>query len=154
MTDRVKIVAVVSACCVLVAAPEIQARADGLGTALYTGINGLRSPCGAIRDDARLTAAAQRHADDMLHSGLSGHIGSDGSSPQTRIAEAGYRTHATGEIVYWGTGTAANTNQALDSWMQSPPHRAIITNCAFGAGGFATAFDGNKMTAVGDFAAP
>lgn len=155
MTKKAEIVAVVSMCLALVAAPEMEARADGLGSALYSGINGLRPPCGAIRDDARLTAAAQRHADDMLRSGLSGHIGSDGSSPQTRIAEAGYtRTHATGEIVYWGTGSAANTGQALDSWMHSPPHRAIITNCAFTAGGFATASDGNKMTAVGDFAAP
>jgi uncharacterized protein YkwD len=38
--------------------------------------------------------------------------------------------------------------------MSSPGHRAIILNCAFTAGGFATATDGNKMTAVGDFAAP
>ncbi|OBB94600.1 secretion protein [Mycobacterium sp. 852002-30065_SCH5024008] len=122
---------------------------------MYSGINGLRQPCGPLTDDPRLRVAAQRHAEDMLRTGLSGHIGSDGSSPRTRIAEAGYtRTPATGEIVYWGTGSAANPTQALDSWMQSPPHRGIIVNCAFTAAGFATASDGNKMTAVGDFAAP
>ncbi|OBB65250.1 secretion protein [Mycobacterium sp. 852014-50255_SCH5639931] len=122
---------------------------------MYNGVNGLRQACGPLTDDPLLRLAAQRHADDLLHTGLSGHIGSDGSSPQTRIAEAGYvKTHATGEIVYWGTGSAANPAQALDSWMQSPPHRGLIGNCAFTASGFATASDGYKMTAVGDFAAP
>ena len=91
----------------------------------------------------------------MLMSGVGGHIGSDGSSPQARIADAGYtRTGYTGEIVYWGTGSAATPSAALDLWMESPAHRAIILNCAFTAGGFAIASDGNKMTAVGDFAGP
>ena len=110
----------------------------------------------SIADDPRLTVAAQRHANDMLKNGVDGHIGSDGSSPQARIADAGYtRTGYTGEIVYWGTGVlAATPTAALDAWMNSPPHRAIILNCAFTAGGFATAWDGNKMTAVADFARP
>ncbi len=158
MTKKLEIAAVFSFCSVLVAIPgtvaEFVAHADDSGTALYSGVNGLRQPCGPLRDDPRLRAAAQRHADDMLHAGLSGHIGSDGSSPQTRIADAGYtRPPATGEIVFWGTGSAASPTQALDSWMQSPPHRGIIGNCAFTAAGFATAWDGTKMTAVGDFAA-
>lgn len=156
MTKKIEIVAV--CLCVLAATQsfvaESVARADDFGTALYSGVNQLRQPCGPLQDDPRLRAAAQRHADDMLHSGLSGHIGSDGSSPQVRIADAGYTgPHATGEIVYWGTGSAANPAQALDSWMQSPPHHGLIVNCAFTASGFATASDGNKMTAVGDFAA-
>ena len=91
----------------------------------------------------------------MLMNGVGSHIGSDGSSPQARIADAGYaRTGYTGEIVYWGTGSAATPSAALDLWMESPAHRAIILNCAFTAGGFAIASDGNKMTAVGDFAGP
>lgn len=159
MTKKAAIVAISSFCSVLMATAgtvsEFVARADDSVAVLYSGVNGFRQPCGPLTDDPRLRVAAQRHADDMLRTGLSGHMGSDGSSPRTRIAEAGYnRTPATGEIVYWGTGSAANPTQALDSWMQSPPHRAIIVNCAFTAGGFATASDGNKMTVVGDFAAP
>ncbi|GAA4294703.1 CAP domain-containing protein [Mycobacterium paraffinicum] len=159
MTKKFEIVAIFAFCCVLMApmgtGAESVARADDPGTALYNGINGLRQPCGPLTDDPRLRAAAQRHADDLLRTGLSGHIGSDGSSPRTRIADAGYtRAPATGEIISWGTGSAATPTQALDSWMQSPPHRGIIVNCAFTASGFATASDGNKMTAVGDFAAP
>ncbi len=128
------------------------ARADYSATGLYTGINQLRPNCGAIGDDARLTSAAQRHADDMLRTGTFSHTGSDGSSPRARIAQAGYgRTGSTGEIVYWGTGSAATASAALAFWMNSPAHRAEILNCAFNSGGFATAWNGNMMTAVVDF---
>jgi uncharacterized protein YkwD len=157
MTSKVKIVAALPFCTVVITAlgmiTAIGVRADDSGTAVYNGVNRLRQTCGAMGEDPRLTAAAQRHANDMLKSGLGGHIGSDGSSPQARIADAGYiRAGSTGEIVYWGTGSAATPGAALDAWMGSPPHRAIIMNCAFTAGGFATTSDGNKMTAVGDFA--
>jgi len=159
MTTKRKIVAVSSICTasitVLGTVAGFPARADDLGTAVYNGVNRLRQTCAAIGDDPRLTVAAQRHANDMLNTGVDGHSGSDGSSPQARIADAGYtQTGYTGEIVYWGTGSAATPTAALDSWMKSPSHRAIIVNCAFTAGGFATAWDGNKMTAVGDFAGP
>ena len=159
MTSIAKIVTLFSSFTVLVAAPgtvaDFTAHADDLGTAVYNGVNQLRQPCGVINDDPSLTVAAQRHANDMLKNGVDGHIGSDGSTPAARIADAGYAgTGYTGEIVYWGTGSAADPAAALDLWMESPAHRAIITNCAFTAGGFATAWDGNKMTAVGDFAGP
>ena len=131
------------------------ARADGLAAGLHTGVNQLRQACGAVGDDARLTAAAQRHANDMLQNSNYSHTGSDGSSPRARIAEAGYGGGgSTGEIVYWGTGSGATASAALDFWMQSPGHRAIILNCAFTTGGFATAWNGNMMTAVVDFAGP
>ncbi len=159
MTRTVKIVAAFAICSVFTTVLDTvtgsRARADDSGTALYSGVNRLREACGVLGDDPRLTEAAQRHANDMLRSGLGGHVGSDGSSPQARIADAGYtRAGFTGEIVYWGTGSAATPGAALDGWIGSPPHRAIILNCAYTAGGFATASDGNKMTAVGDFASP
>jgi uncharacterized protein YkwD len=159
MTVKVKIVAVLPICAVLITAlsavADLPARADDLGTAVYSGVNRLRQTCGVIGDDPGLTAAAQRHANDMLKTGVGGHIGSDGSSPQARITDAGYtRTGYTGEIVYWGTGSLATPSAALDAWMGSPPHRSIILNCAFTAAGFAVASDGNKMTVVGDFAGP
>jgi uncharacterized protein YkwD len=159
MTMKGKIVTVFSSCTVLITAlgtvADFTARADDLGTAVYNGVNRLRQTCGVIDDDPRLTVAAQRHANDMLKNGVDGHIGSDGSSPGARIADAGYTsTGYTGEIVYWGTGSAAAPAAALDLWMESPAHRAIIMNCSFTAGGFAAAWDGNKMTAVGDFAGP
>jgi uncharacterized protein YkwD len=157
MTRKVKIVAVFSICTAFITAPGASAgfaaRADDSGTAVYTGVSQLRQTCGPMGDDPRLTAAAQRHANDMLQNGLNGHIGSDGSSPNSRITDAGYTGAGyTGEIVYWGTGSNATPSVALDLWMDSPAHRAIILDCAFTAAGFATAWDGNKLTAVGDFA--
>jgi len=157
MTTKVRSIAMFAIGAVFVTVPgtaDVGARADDSGSAVYSGVNRLRGACGPIGDDPRLTEAAQRHANDMLKNGLNGHIGSDGSSPQARIADAGYRGRYSGEVVFWGTGSAANPSVALDSWMQSPPHRAIILNCAYTAAGFATAWDGNKMTVVGDFAAP
>lgn len=157
MAKKVEIIAVFAIFTAFITSPwtlsGFVAHADDSGGALYSGINQLRPGCGPISDDPRLTEAAQRHADDMLRNGVSGHIGSDGSSPQARITAAGYRSRYSGEIVFWGTGSAATPKEALDMWMQSPPHRDIILNCAYNAGGFATAWDGNKMTAVGDFAA-
>lgn len=130
------------------------AQADFRASGIYAGVNQQRQSCGAITEDARLTAAAQRHADDMLRNSVFSHTGSDGSSPQARMADAGYGVASTGEIVYWATGSAATAEGAIAFWMQSPGHRAIILNCGFSAGGFATAWNGNMMTAVGDFAGP
>ncbi|HEY9304039.1 MAG TPA: CAP domain-containing protein [Mycobacterium sp.] len=130
------------------------AHADDLATTIRGGVDQLRQPCGVIGDDPRLTAAARRHADDMAKNGVAGgHIGSDGSSPQVRTGDAGYTGGGyTDEIIYWGTGSRATPNAALDWWMQSPAHRAVILNCALTAAGFAIAWDGNKMIVVGDFA--
>lgn len=131
------------------------AHADDSASGLHTGVNHLRQPCGAIGNNPSLTAAAQRHANDMLGNRNYSHTGSDGSSPRARITEAGYgRAGSTGEIVYWGTGSAATASAALAFWMESSGHRALILNCSFTEGGFATAWDGNMMTAVVDFAAP
>jgi uncharacterized protein YkwD len=94
MTRKVEIVAVLSICTLFITAFDtvagFAARADDLGTAVYSGVNRLRQTCGVIGDDPRLTVAARRHANDMLKNGLDGHIGSDGSSPQARITDAGY----------------------------------------------------------------
>jgi uncharacterized protein YkwD len=154
-----KVTPIVSICAVFISplgnVGGFAASADDLGIAIYNGVNQLRQTCGVIRDDPRLTAAAQRHADDMVVNGLDGgHIGSDGSSPHARIVDAGYRAGYTSEIIYWGTGSRATPSAALDLWMESPVHRAVILDCALNAVGIATAWRGNMMIAVGDFASP
>ena len=87
MTTKRKIVAVSSICTasitgVLGTVAGFPARADDLGAAVYNGVNQLRPTCAAIGDDRRLTLEAQRHANDILTTGVDGHTGSDGSSPQ------------------------------------------------------------------------
>ena len=156
---KVNTIAVLSVCAVSVmpvgAVVGFAARADDIRAAIYNGVSELRQSCGAIGDDPRLTAAAQRHADDLAINGVErGHVGSDGSLPRARVLDAGYTTlRAASEILFWGSGTRANPSTALDLWMQSPPHRAVILDCAFTAVGFAIAWTGNTMIAVGDFAA-
>ncbi|PRC44956.1 CAP domain-containing protein [Mycobacterium sp. ITM-2017-0098] len=155
---KIRFVRVFAICAVVTTALSTtagpSAHADDRAKGIHAGVNQQRQSCGPISEDARLTAAAQRHANDMLRNSVFSHSGSDGSSPRARMTDAGYGAGATGEIVFWATGSAATADQAIAFWMQSPGHRAIILNCAFTAGGFATAWDGNMMTAVGDFAGP
>jgi uncharacterized protein YkwD len=157
---KLKIIAVLSVCAVLTipvgTVAGIPARADDFRAAILNGVSDLRQSCGVIGDDPRLTAAAQRLADDLVINGVEGgHIGSDGSSPRARIVDAGYlRPGNTSEIIYWGSGSHANPNAALEWWMQSPPHRGVIQDCAFTAVGFAIAWARNTVVAVGDFAGP
>jgi uncharacterized protein YkwD len=157
MAMKVKIIAVLSVLTMPVGAvADYPARAEDFSAAIYSGVSDLRQECGTIGDDPRLTAAAQRQADDLVINGVEeGHVGSDGSSPQARILDAGYiRPGNTGEIIFWGSGSHANPSAALDMWMQSPAHRAVILDCAFTAVGFAAAWSGNTLITVGDFAGP
>jgi uncharacterized protein YkwD len=155
---KFKIMVVLSVCTASMVpvgvAAGFAARADGVGDAIFNGVSELRQACGPIGDDPRLTAAAQRHADDLAVNGIErGHIGSDGSSPRARVLDAGYaKPGGTSEILFWGSGSRANPSTALDLWMQSPPHRGVILDCAFTEVGFATAWSGNTLIAVGDFA--
>ncbi len=110
--------------------------------------------CPAVARDPNLTVAAYRHATDMRDNNQRQHTGTDGSTPQSRIAEAGFKpASATGEIMYWSDG-ASDYKAAVAWWMQSPPHKAIIENCAFTHVGFGVFYPGGtKYYAVGDFGA-
>lgn len=70
--------------------------------------------------DARLTAAAQRHAADLAAGDLLEHAGSDGSTPAARVSEAGYGWTFVSENVAAGYATAEAVVQA---WFLSPGHR-------------------------------
>ena len=134
----------------LAAAP---AQADEGGT-LLNQVNATRAAngCGPVAPNPQLTASAARHANDMLISGVADHTGSDGSSLVQRVTDAGYTSYANlGEVVFWGTGFAATPATAVTWWMNSPGHRAIITDCGLTEAGFSAVSNGDKMTAAGDF---
>jgi uncharacterized protein YkwD len=133
------------------------ADAGDLSGALLNEINAVRAAngCGPVSPSPQLTAAAARQAADMLTSGVVGHVGSDGSSVAQRVTDAGYTSYANlGEVVFWGTGSAGTPATAVNWWMNSPGHRAIITNCSLTEAGFAAVSNGYKMTAAVDFGAP
>ncbi len=134
----------------------VPAQADGgdQGGAVLSEINATRAAngCGPVAANPQLTAAAARHANDLLANGAEGHTGSDGSSLAQRVTDAGYAPYAAlGEIVFWGTGSAGTPAAAVTGWMNSPGHRAIIVDCEFADAGFSAVSDGEKMTAAGDF---
>jgi len=92
-----------------------------------------------------LTAAAQRHADDLAAHQIWSHTGSDGSTPQQRIAEAGYAawTWNSGELVasenFWtGHGTIED---AIAFFLEDPPHRGNILSTVYREIGIGVAAD-------------
>jgi uncharacterized protein YkwD len=95
-------------------------------TELANLINSARAEAGlpALTVNAALTAAAQGHSVDMACHGLISHSGSDGSSPQQRIAAAGYFASRSSEIIY-GSGYPQT---AFDWWMNDQVHRDEILN--------------------------
>ncbi|MEU2023880.1 sigma-70 family RNA polymerase sigma factor [Streptomyces sp. NPDC016469] len=84
--------------------------------------------CGPVTGNDRLTTAAQRHSEDMAARDYFSHTSQDGSDPGERITAAGYRWSTYGENIAKGQRTPADV---MNSWMNSPGHRANILNCSF-----------------------
>ncbi len=84
--------------------------------------------CAPVTENARLTRAADDYSDVMAESGVMSHTGPDGSTMTTRVEAAGYAWSTLGENIARGQADAA---AVMESWMNSPGHRANILNCSF-----------------------
>ncbi|MEU6271971.1 sigma-70 family RNA polymerase sigma factor [Streptomyces populi] len=84
--------------------------------------------CGPVTEDPQLEDAAQAHSADMAARDFFEHTNPDGADPGERITAAGYRWSTYGENIAMGQQTPA---AVMDSWMNSPGHRANILNCSF-----------------------
>ncbi|AOR36656.1 RNA polymerase [Streptomyces fodineus] len=84
--------------------------------------------CGPLTEDPQLQKAAQGHSDDMAARHFFDHTNPDGADPGQRITAAGYRWSTYGENIAQGQQTAS---AVMESWMNSPGHRANILNCSF-----------------------
>lgn len=84
--------------------------------------------CGALTANATLTKAAQGHSDDMAARDFFDHTNPDGAGPGDRVTAAGYPWSTYGENIAMGQSTP---EQVMESWMNSPGHRANILNCDF-----------------------
>ena len=76
-----------------------------------------------------LGAAAQGHSIDMNNTGTQSHTGSDGSSPQTRMANAGYtNSSSSAEDAYaWGSSVMETMQAFLIDWgVADDGHRTNI----------------------------
>jgi uncharacterized protein YkwD len=90
-------------------------------TNFYRSQSGLQP----LQLNAKLTAAAQAHSQDMALNDFFSHTGSDGSTSSSRIQSTGYLYSAVGENIAEGYATPEEVVQA---WMNSPGHRANILN--------------------------
>ncbi|MFD8598947.1 sigma-70 family RNA polymerase sigma factor [Kitasatospora sp. NPDC059646] len=105
-------------------------RSADLGQQVLDLVNVQRAQagCPAMRSNAQLTAAAQAQSDDMAARSFFDHTNPDGEGPQQRIDAAGYEWSGWGENIARGQKDAA---AVMNSWMNSPGHRANILNCKF-----------------------
>ncbi len=91
-----------------------------------------------LRHNSKLEDAAQIHSDDMQAQDYFNHNSLDGRAPLDRITAAGYlipfeecnctKSYSTGENIAKGQDTAAF---AMQTWMDSPGHRANILSPDF-----------------------
>lgn len=97
----------------------------------------------ALAIDARLTSAAQSHANDMAQRRVVTHTGSDGSNAGQRIKVHGYSWRTWAENAAGGQSTA---EEAVNAWMNSAGHKANILNGDMGNVGVAAAVGSNGVT--------
>ncbi|MCB0217601.1 MAG: hypothetical protein H6648_10165 [Caldilineae bacterium] len=96
---------------------------EALEDELIRLINARRSEAGKppFVKRPRLTHAARRQASDMAAGDFGSHIGSDGSTPESRLIDAGYRYRlVSADFQTGGGGDAAGL---VDLWMGQPTTR-------------------------------
>ena len=88
-------------------------------------INKARTDAGlpALTVNAQLAAAAQSHSTDMACFSLLSHSGSNGSTIQQRVADAGFSGNYVQEMIY---ADRVYPQTAFDWWMNDAIHRAVI----------------------------
>ncbi|MGH3634476.1 MAG: CAP domain-containing protein [Mycobacterium sp.] len=83
-----------------------------------------------VRINPQLRQAAQRHTQDVLNNrNLDGDIGSDGSTPQDRAANAGFQGKAA-ETVAINPAVAISGIEILNQWYSNPAYVALMSDCA------------------------
>jgi len=94
---------------------------------LYVYINAARSAFSLPPLDYgyELSAAAQQHAHDKARFPDNPHVGTDGATAAERLLRAGYRGGYAGEATAWGF---ADPRLAVEFWMNSDSHRALLLN--------------------------
>ncbi len=83
-----------------------------------------------LREAARLRHAAVGHSRDMVGDGYFEHTTPEGRTMVDRILRARYvredQGWMLGENLAWGTGSLSTPRGAVESWMDSPGHRANV----------------------------
>lgn len=93
-----------------------------LATEIAAGLNEGRRANGEapLRFNRKLGRAAMVHACDMVVHDFFDHSGTDGSTIQTRVRNAGYDDCIVAENIAWGY---PRSEQIISGWLNSPGHR-------------------------------
>jgi uncharacterized protein YkwD len=88
-------------------------------------LNGMRvaSDLLPVSYDERLDRAAQKHAQDMADNNYFSHTSLDGQTVLERIQAEGYDARGWGENI---AGRQQSDQEALDAWINSPDHNALL----------------------------
>ncbi|MBA2505651.1 MAG: CAP domain-containing protein [Thermoleophilaceae bacterium] len=91
---------------------------------------------GAVSANGDLSVAADRHAQDMVSKKYFSHDAPGGSDFVDRILRAGYVRPTSlgwllGENLAWGSGALGTPRNIVESWMDSPGHRANVLKGEF-----------------------
>lgn len=125
--------AVVIAALSVAAAPLASADNSRLNSGVVANVYTLQHQVGCTTDikvNRSLQLAAQWHARDVLNNrALDGDLGSDGSTPQSRAAAAGFIGVAT-QTVAINPALAINNLDVINQWYYNPVAYAIMTDCA------------------------
>jgi uncharacterized protein YkwD len=127
--------------CASATAQSSSATPDALRAALRCVIDVERTSRGLapLPADARVDNAASAHARDMVRRHYFSHQRAGGPSPMQRMRRAGWRGHGVGEAIAWGCGSLGTPLATVRAWLNSPPHRAILLDRSWNAGGIGVA---------------
>lgn len=130
---RIMAQAFVIAALSVAAAPLASADNSRLNSGVVANVYTLQHQVGCTTDikvNRSLQLAAQWHARDVLNNrALDGDLGSDGSTPQSRAAAAGFTGVAT-QTVAINPALAINNLDVINQWYYNPVAYAIMTDCA------------------------
>jgi uncharacterized protein YkwD len=116
---------------------------DALGESLRCLLNQRRAAGGLqiLRRSRRVLHAATLHANDMVKHSLLSHIGSDGSTPLSRVRRTGFLRrasfYAVGEDLAWGENFQVTPQNVANAWLNSPVHRRNMVDGRFNRVGVA-----------------
>lgn len=135
------------------------ASSDFSTSSLLQYTNNYRAKAGEIvlTSNARLTAAAQAKADDMVSRNYWSHTSPTGETPWNFITANQYNYQQAGENLAYGFNNASNT---VTGWMNSPEHRDNILNANYSEVGFGVASSsdyqgkGPEIIVVAEYAEP
>ncbi|WP_431235976.1 CAP domain-containing protein (plasmid) [Mycolicibacterium psychrotolerans] len=113
-------------------APAAQADNPRLNNGVVANVYTVQHQAGCstdIKKNPALTQAAEWHANDVLSDRtLDGDVGSDGSTPQSRAAAAGF-TGKVAQTVAINPALAINNMDVINQWYYDPADFATMSDC-------------------------